>query len=252
MDAYWQRALRQRSKRPQLFLWAGLTLIAGGFAALALLVAPGERPANELPAELADEPNAYLRDGVITQFRDDGSLHYRLAAEEIRYFKHADGDFTSLLAPVLELPDAHSQPWLLTAERGVARSVPAAASTETEAEAAADQREEAIILRGNVTLRQQRGDHRFTAVYADALVVYPARRFAQTGADVGAGTEASDEAGTEASTKASTKEGAMIVTEASRANVASLEADLQSGSIKLLSSGSQRVSIVVEPSQLNS
>ena len=219
MEAYWQRALRQRRKRPQLFLWAGLTLIAGGFAALALLIAPGRRADAELPHELADEPDAYLRNGVITQYREDGSLHYRLTAEQVSYFNRSDGDFTRLSAIVLHLPSATSPPWRLEAERGRVRSVPAADQ--------ADNVEEEVTLLGDVTLRQDRGDSRFTAVYSDALVVYPARQFVHTDRDV------------------------MIVTEASRAKAAGLEADLPSGSMKLFSSGRQRVSIVVEPNSIN-
>lgn len=219
MDAYWQRALRQQRKLPRPFLWAGLTLIASGFAALALLLPPSAGVDAELPPELADEPDAYLQDGVITEFREDGTLHYRLRAERVSYFKRPDGDFTRLLAIALHMTHPDSPPWRLAAERGTARPVPTSDPVRRS--------EDEITLHGNVTLRQERADGGFTQVRSDTLVVYPARQFAHTNQDV------------------------MVITETGRASAAGLEADLQSGSMKLLSSDTQPVSIVVEPNRGN-
>lgn len=218
MEAYWQRALNQRRKRPRLFLWAGLTLIASGFAALALWIVPGATVDAEPPPEFADEPRGYLQDGVITQFRDDGSLHFRLTAERISYFERPNGELTRLAHIVLELPSPDSPPWLLMAESGESRSLPSDDGTVP--------REDEITLRGNVTLRQDQDDGSYAEVRSATLVVYPARQFAYT------------------------NEGVVVVTQASRASAAALEADLRSGTIKLLASDTQRVAIVVDPNRL--
>ena len=218
MEAYWQRALNQRRKRPRLLLWAGLTLIASGFAALALWIVPDATGDAELPPEFADEPHGYLQDGVISQYRDDGSLHYRLTAQRIRYFRRPNFELTRLDHLVLEMPNPDSPPWRLTADGGESRSRPSHDRSEV--------REDEIALRGDVTLRQDQDDGRYTEVRSPTLVVYPARQFAHT------------------------NEGVVVVTQASRASAAALEADLQRGTIKLLASDTQRVAIVVEPNRL--
>ena len=218
MEAYWQRALRQRRKRPRLFLWAGLTLIAAGFAALALWIAPGTTVEDELPPAFKDEPDGYMQEGVITEYRDDGSLHFRLTAERISYFKRPSGDFTRLLDVFLEMPSPDAPPWSLKADSGESRSLPS--------ESQPGELEEQITLRGNVTLRQERDDGAYTEVRSAALVVYPLRQFATT------------------------DEGVVVVTQASRASAAAFEADLGRGAIKLLASDTQRVTIVVDPNRL--
>lgn len=218
MEAYWQRALRQRRKRPRLFLWAGLTLIAAGFAALALWIAPGTTVEDELPPAFKDEPDGYMQEGVITEYRDDGTLHFRLAAERISYFKRPSGDFTRLLDVFLEMPSPDAPPWSLKADSGESRSLPN--------ESQPGELEEQITLRGNVTLRQKQDDGAYTEVRSAALVVYPLRQFATT------------------------DEGVVVVTQASRASAAAFEADLGRGTIKLLASDTQRVAIVVDPNRL--
>ena len=139
--------------------WAGVALAGAGFAALAIWLQPGAGDDAELPPEFAAEPDVYLEDGDILQYRADGSLHYRLRAARIFYFL---GDAaTELDRPELELHDAAAPPWRLTAASGEMRSG-----------------EEEVVFRGAVLLRQDRGDG-FTAVTTEELVLYPQRQFAR-------------------------------------------------------------------------
>ena len=209
-------------------MWAVVALIGAGFAILAIVVQPGEG-ARELPAEFAAEPDVYIEEGDVMQFRADGSLHYRLRAGRASYFEGKA--ITWLDAPQLELHDASATPpWRLTAHTGEVRTVSTSASTlagatalqgETEADTEGDTEEE-FTLRGAVRLRQDRDDG-FTEVSTEQLVLYPSRQFARADQPV------------------------MIATPASSATAASLDADLRSGRMRLFSSTHQRVSIVVEP-----
>ena len=208
--------------------WAVVALIGAGFATLAIVVQPGEG-ARELPAEFATEPDVYIEEGDVMQFRADGSLHYRLRAGRASYFEGKA--ITWLDAPQLELHDASATPpWRLTAHTGEVRTVSTSAAIlagatplqgETGAETVGDTEEE-FTLRGAVRLRQDRDDG-FTEVSTEQLVLYPSRQFARADQPV------------------------MIATPASSATAASLDADLRSGRMRLFSSTHQRVSIVVEP-----
>ena len=209
-------------------MWAVVALIGAGFAILAIVVQPGEG-ARELPAEFAAEPDVYIEEGDVMQFRADGSLHYRLRAGRASYFEGKA--ITWLDAPQLELHDASATPpWRLTAHTGEVRTVSTSASTlagatalqgETVGDTEGDTEEE-FTLRGAVRLRQDRDDG-FTEVSTEQLVLYPSRQFARADQPV------------------------MIATPASSATAASLDADLRSGRMRLFSSTHQRVSIVVEP-----
>ena len=203
-------APRQLTRLPT---WAGVALIGGGFAALAFWFAPGERRDNdELPPELAAEPDVYVKEGDIAQLRADGSLHYRLRAARLSHFgpRFERGAVTRLEAPTLALYDPPAPPWRMSARTGEA--------VQADAGDAAQR----MTFRGDVRLRQE--DARwFVEVTTERLVVYPQRGLARSGSPV------------------------MIVSPMRRATAASLEADLASGRMTLVSSPQQRVAIVVEP-----
>ena len=190
-------------------------LAIAGFAAIAIYRNPADDNRPALPQELADEPEAYLEDGVITQFRDDGSLHYRLGADRVTHFER-DGRAT-LSKPTLELHVHDRQPWRLASTSGEVHTV-------TE-EPSAD--EERVELRGNVTLAQDRADGAFTRVRTESLVVYPGQQRARSDQSV------------------------MIETDTVNVRAGGFEADLATGRMEFSSSTDQRVSFVVQPNQLN-
>ena len=213
MEPRWQRTLERARRASRLPALAGVALAGAGFAAVAIWVQPGAGGDTELPPEFAAEPDVYLEEGDILEYRADGSLHFRLRAARVSYFL---GDAaTELERPELDLHDAAGPPWRLTAASGEMRSTPA------EGGALAATAEEQVVFRGDVLLRQDRGDG-FTEVTTERLVLYPQRQFA--GVD----------------------EPVMIATPARRATAAGLEADLQSGRMTLFSSTHQRVAIVVD------
>ncbi len=210
MDGDRRGALSRRLTPP---LWLGLGLVVIGFAAIAIFVAPGDLDGLDLPPEFADEPDAYLEDGVISQYRADGSLHYRLWARRAAYFER--DNFTRLSAPVLELHNPQGPPWRVESATGDIRVVAAAAGGD----------EEQVNLRGDVKLSQRHQDGAFTEVRTESLTLYPERQYASAELPV------------------------MITTETSRATAAGFEADLQSGHMRLFSSARQRVTIGVQPEQ---
>ena len=201
--------------RPRTLTRLGAVAAIGGFAAIVVLWAPGDLGDADLPPELADEPDAYLEDGVITQFRDDGSLHYRLRADRIAHFER-DG-LSRLTAPAFDLHRDGKSPWHLESLAGEVRTV-STGSGESE---------EQVKLTGEVELTQNREDDRYTRVHAQSLILIPSREYVHSNRPV------------------------MIETEAILARAASFEADLATGRMKLHSSTDQRVSIVVEPDKHN-
>ncbi len=191
-----------------LVKWGFVAGAVAGFAGIAMVLGPGEEDEPTLPPELADEPDAFVEGGTVTQFRDDGGLHYRLHADEISHFDAARR--STLRAPVLELREADRPPWRVKSRTGEVRAV---AGTD----------EERVELHGDVILTQDRGGGVYTRILTEALTLYPGRQ------------------------QAKAAQTAMIETDTVSARVAGFDADLASGRLTLFSSASQRVAIVAQP-----
>ncbi len=194
--------------------WLALGVVIVGFATVAIFMVPGDLREPELPPELADEPDAYLEGGVITQYRADGTLNYRLRTSRIAHFER-DG-VTRLSVPEFELHSPQAPPWHISSESGETVRVLDSSSGQ----------EEQVRLHGDVRLIQNGGSAGFTEVRTESLLLYPKRQFARAAEPV------------------------IITTGAGSGSAAGIEADLSSGRMRLFSSNSQRVRIVVQPDQL--
>lgn len=185
----------------------------GGFAAafvFALVFLQSEdRAAPELPPELQDEPDVYIDGAVITQFREDGALRYRIASDEIRQYERRG--LATLEAPALDLYPPEEAPWHASADRGVLRTVPGPSGVP----------EEQLLLRGNVVLRRDLGAGGALIVSTASLYVYPERQFARTDRPV------------------------MIEAPGRRGTAAGFEGDLERGWMRLSSAPGQRVHIIM-------
>lgn len=196
-----------------LVKWGVVVVAVAGFAGISMVLSPNEEDPSALPGELADEPDALVEKGTITQYRDDGALNYRLRAESISHFE--DAGRSTLQAPVLELHDENRPAWHVASRTGEVR---AASGPSGEVE-------ERLALHGDVSLAQDRGGGAFTRIRTETLTMFPGRR------------------------QAISEQTAMIETETVSARVAGFEVDLASGRLALFSSADQRVSIVVLPHQ---
>ena len=200
-------------RRPRPPLWAGIAAAVAVFAALALMVGPGDIRAPSLPAELSRQPDLYLEDATITQFRPDGTLHYRMHVAEATYFD--EGGRAEVAAPVTEFFAGPSSPWRIESARGEVRNV---ATPSGAVEERAD-------LAGDVVLsRTAQGTS--VELRTQALTVYPSRELVRGDQPV------------------------MIRRDSGgRTTAAGFEADLASGRIRLFSDADERVSIVVKPTE---
>ncbi|MDE0190400.1 MAG: LPS export ABC transporter periplasmic protein LptC [Gammaproteobacteria bacterium] len=193
--------------------WGLVVGAVAGFAGISMVLSPSEEDPSTLPGELADDPDALVERGTITQYRDDGALNYRLRAESISHFE--DSGRSTLQAPVLELHDENLPAWHVASRTGEVRT----------ASGRSGEVEERLALHGDVSLTQDRGGGAFTRIRTDTLTMFPDRR------------------------QAVSEQTAMIETETVSARVAGFEVDLASGRLALFSSADQRVSIVVLPHQ---
>ena len=196
-----------------LVRWGVVVVAVAGFAGISMVLSPSGEDPPTLPPELADEPDAFIEQGTITQYRDDGGPNYRLRAEQISHFD--DAGRSTLQGPILDLHEANQPPWHMTSRTGEVRT----ASGPT------GQYEEQVALQGDVSVMQDRGGGAFTRIRTEALTIIPGRR------------------------QAASEQTAMIETETVSARVAGFEVDLASGHLAFFSSADQRVSIVVQPHQ---
>ena len=196
-----------------LVKWGIVVVAVAGFAGISMVFRPSDEDPPTLPGELAEEPDALVERGTITQYRDDGGLDYRLRAELISHFNEAGS--STLQAPVLELHDENRSVWHVASRTGEVRT----------ASGPSGKLEEQIALKGDVSLTQDRGGGAFTRIRTEILTMFPGRR------------------------RAVSEQTAMIETETVSARVAGFEVDLVSGRLALSSSADQRVSIVVQPHQ---
>ena len=189
-----------------------MCVAVAGFLGASMVLGPGEEDAPALSAESAEEPDAFVEGGIITQWGEAGRLRYRLHAERISHFEAAGR--STLQAPVVELHDAQGPPWHIKSKTGEVRTFAGASGTE-----------EQIELYGEVALTQDRGDGAYTRIHTESLTMVPARG------------------------RAGTTQTAMIETETFRVRAGGFDADLANGRLAFASSVDQRVSIVVQPHQ---
>ncbi|MCY3812611.1 MAG: LPS export ABC transporter periplasmic protein LptC [Gammaproteobacteria bacterium] len=195
-------------------MWTGILIAVAVFAALALMVGPGDIRTPSLPAELARQPDAYLEDGTISQFRADGALHYRMHVERATYFDQ--GRTAEVTAPVVEFFTPSAAPWRIEAASGEVRNVTAPGGAT----------EERADLAGDVVLSQHAAEGTRLALHTQALTLYPAREIVRGDQPVmierGVG---------------------------SRTVAAGFEADLATSRIQLFSDADRRVHIVLQPTE---
>jgi lipopolysaccharide export system protein LptC len=192
--------------------WPWLLVIFGGLALFVSLsdwkhseVAPGEAPA------AAGEPDLYMENATITQYGEDGAVHYRLVSSEVRHFEAES--LTRLLSPTMTLFRAPQPPWFARSNQGFVRDADPAEKTAGET----------IFLRDDVHLVQQEPNR--IEITTPSLHVYPARQFAETDQPV------------------------MIETASGRTSAVGMSGDLNTSLLKLSSSTSERVHTVVQPAQ---
>ncbi len=138
-----------------------------------------------LPPELQDEPDLYIDNAVIHQFRADGSRKYLLLAQRVSHFDRAspnenagsghndgneDSQLTRLERPDLKLTSTTGPPWHATANYGYVRQRPKLDGTL----------EEVVFLRENVELTQQRTPPAHLTVSGTAIYLYPDREFVES------------------------------------------------------------------------
>lgn len=200
---------------PRLPLWTGILMAVAVFAALALMVGPGDIRPPSLPSELARQPDAYLEDGTISQFRVDGALHYRMQVERATYFDH--GRTAEVTAPVVDFFATSATPWRIEAASGELRNVagPGGEATEEHAD-----------LEGDVVLSQDAADGAGLVLRTQALTLYPSREVIR-----GDQTVTIERGG------------------GSRTVAAGFEADLATSRIQFFSDDDRRVHVVLQPTE---
>ncbi len=188
-------------------------LFVVGVLLLAFNFAPwrGGLTPEALPPELVDEPDLYMEEAKITQFKDDGSIQYRLSAKEIRHFE--DEQFTRLLAPNLELHTESGPPWQVRSALGEIHGSAGTAGGER------------VLLRDTVVAHQQGDGGDYISIHCEALNLYPERKYAETPGNV------------------------MIDTNVGRTLARGMQANLTTGSMRLSSESDSLVHTIVRREQ---
>lgn len=171
------------------------------------------------------EPDLLLEGAVITQFRTDGSLHYRLHASRIAHFPGTEQ--TVLTQPRLLLDQGEAAPWELSASQG--RIVGGSGlMLEAAPRGAAEERPgaERVELADDVRIHRRRSSERFVDLTTEALTLFPELEYAETDRPV------------------------IIETDSGRTTAASLRADLTAGRLLLAAAGEDRVHTTITPERL--
>jgi lipopolysaccharide export system protein LptC len=192
------------------WIMLGLVLVLAVVALLVIDRSAGP-PMTRLPTPpLQGEPDIYMDGPAVSQYRQDGTLEYRLLAEDARHFQ---GDATTHLnGPALTLFRQQQPPWSVRAQRGTLHRPPGTP-------------EETISLDGDVVLELTRPAGERLQLVTDSLQLFPRRQYAETDQDV------------------------MIRGRFGQTTATGLSGDLQLGVIRLFSSESGPVTTVLQPDQ---
>lgn len=188
-------------------------LLAVGMLLLAFYFAPwrGAVAPRQPPPELREVPDLYLQGAVIDQYRDDGALHYRLAARRTLHFEASQS--TRMERPDLTLYNPPQPPWRVLAKRGLVQ----------QGRGGNGRMAETIVLREDVVLRQVRGAADATTIRTSELRLHPERRHAETDRSV------------------------IIESHAGRTAAQGLEADLERRLLRLKSNADGPVHTIIPP-----
>ncbi|MFW6093403.1 MAG: LPS export ABC transporter periplasmic protein LptC [Pseudomonadota bacterium] len=196
-----------RAGSNRVWIMAALGLVAGG---VALLVIDRDRPREVAEAPASDgAPDVHMKGADITQFRPDGTIHYELAAADIRHFQE-DGR-TLLTEPNMALHRTDGAPWTARARSGSLRRGAGA--------------EELVILRDDVVLEQTGAARDSVRLDTSFLRLYPERQYAETDRDV------------------------IIAGDLGRTTASGLEGDLRAGSLELFAADGAPVHTTLTPEQ---
>ena len=185
-------------------------------------------PVSPLPvATLEGEPDIYMQSPVVSQYRSDGTLEYRLVARSAAHFQ--PDALTRLEQPRLTLFREHGAPWTLSARAGTLRRPPPLEAEGAPAPLAAGGAdpvtEEVIFLEDDVRVEQaDANDDRFRLT-TPSLRLYPRRQYAETDQDV------------------------MIESSFGRTAATGLKGDLLRGLLELSAPDRARVHTVLQPEQ---
>jgi lipopolysaccharide export system protein LptC len=181
---------------------------------LAIVTSKEQPEGAQLPEALADSPDLLMARATIVQYREDGTLSYRLIASELRHF---DEDAITHLrdADLHVINELGDPPWDINARYGSINRQPLP-----------DQGTQDVVhLRDEVKMEQQYPDGRFVRLETPAIDYYPERQYAETSRDV------------------------MIDTDVGRTRAVGLEGELQKGLLRLFSNDEERVHTIVLRSQ---
>ncbi|MEE4362015.1 MAG: LPS export ABC transporter periplasmic protein LptC [Pseudomonadales bacterium] len=207
------------NRTPWLLLAIGAVLVL--VFSMKMRVERDDEAAVEAPDTELGMPDLVMDTAEITQFRPDGTLHYRLRADRITHYP--DAAHTLLAAPLLTLYDPGRPPWRVTAATGrvvgstrLLESVPGEGDTATPIE-------ETVTLETDVRIQRPRLDGQGVELSTEQLTLYPGREYAVSERPV------------------------MIRTLEGRTTAAGLEADLAAGRFVLEAGISQRVHSTLLP-----
>ncbi len=193
--------------------WRLFAVLIVAMVFASFIIGRDSTPSPDAAVEPPDAADLFMQRATVTQFDADGSLRYRLSAEEIRHFDA--NAITRLQKPRLTFHGADGPPWVASSNHGDIRHRDGGVM---------DGNEEIVSLHEAVVLESDEEEGR-VRLTTESLDVYPERRFAETNRTV------------------------IIESNAGRTTAAGLVGDLSTGVLKLSSDASQRVHTIVLPEQ---
>ena len=180
---------------------------------LQLFSAAELEPDEDTTESLDVGPDIFATTVEFDQLPPDGALHYRLKADTIHQYN--EDQLTRMEQPRIHLTNPERPPWDIVARRGYMRKqhdhrgVP----------------EDVVFLRESVEMIQLHPTNGPVTLRGESFYIYPGRQYAESAQDV------------------------MIDTEVGRTHAGAMQADFDSGLLKLTSNNKQRVHTIVLPEQ---
>lgn len=158
-------------------------------------------------------PDVFATAVEFNQLHPDGALHYRLKADTIRQYN--EDQLTRMAQPRIHLTNPEQPPWDIVAMRGYMRKQRNQQGVP----------EDVVFLSESVEMVQLHPTNGPVTLRGESFYIYPARQYAESAQNV------------------------MIDTEVGRTHAGAMQADFDSGLLKLSSNSEQRVHTIVLPEQ---
>ena len=139
-----------------------------------IVLFPDRQKTENIPQELADEPDYYAKKALMEEYNNGGNLEYQLSTDSVRHYESQQ--VTKLAKPQIRMLDTNQIPWSIRAKTGVIRTQFKTSNIEFKG----DQ----FLLNENVVVSNEGQNKNSFLLKTETLYLYPESRHIESDSNI--------------------------------------------------------------------